>query len=158
MRFLEGSHIPASPIQIHTIKTLLCEDMPTSYRWYLINTWMKNYFILSSSSHRFSSPRTDYLSWCKEGVCGSSAVFEIARVIPQEATLHSYKYTNEYTSSASLQMHTLKLSIIHTMYTKIDRPTRYHAISCSCARTLFIYWIVSQSTIFWLFRATQNGM
>ena len=26
-----------------------------------------------------------------------------------------------------------------------------HAISCSCAQTLLIYWIVSQSTIVWLF-------
>ena len=26
-----------------------------------------------------------------------------------------------------------------------------HAISCSCARTLLLYWVVSQNTIVWLF-------
>ena len=30
-------------------------------------------------------------------------------------------------------------------------PARSHAISCSCAQTLLMYWIVSQSTIVWLF-------
>ena len=30
-------------------------------------------------------------------------------------------------------------------------PAQSHAISCSCAQMLLIYWIVSQSTIVWLF-------
>ena len=30
-------------------------------------------------------------------------------------------------------------------------PARSHAISCSCTQTLLIFWIVSQSTIVWLF-------
>ena len=32
-----------------------------------------------------------------------------------------------------------------------ELSSRYHTILCSCAQTLLIYWIVSQSTIVWLF-------
>ena len=38
------------------------------------------------------------------------------------------------------------------MWVGVNLSAQSHSISCSCAQTLFIYWIVSQSTIDWLFR------